>query len=284
VYASSAAFEEVAGQFGAPAQGLGSFDTASFVLEAVDDGVRLDGRATGVEGAPGVFEPQLLDRVPADAFAAVSFSGLDDVLASLRSGEIPFLPEIERALGVTLDEVGTLFAGEAVLYARSGLPIPEVTLVLEPQSPESALATLRKLAGTVGGLTGSGLQRTEVDGLEVEYLELEGVRIQFARVDDTVVVTSGIAGIRDYRADGDKLTGDNAFEDAAEAAGFGDSTNGLLYVNFAEALPVIEGLAGLAGEELPAEVRENLEPLESLLVHGHVDGDELRFGGVLKVR
>jgi hypothetical protein len=284
VYASGAAFEEVAGQFGAPAQGVGSFDRGAFVLEAVDDGISLNGRATGVEGAPADFEPQLLARVPADAFFAMSFSGLDDVISRLRSSGVPFLPEIERMIGVTLDELGRLFAGEGVLYARSGLPIPEVTLALEPENPESALATLRKLGGALAGVTGSSLQRTELDGLEVEYVEIEGVRIQFARIDGAVIITSGVAGLRDYRAEGDKLTGTDAFEDAADAAGFGDRTNGLFYLDFAEALPVIEGLAGFAGEELPAEVRENLEPLQSLFVHGHIEDGELRFAGVLTTR
>jgi hypothetical protein len=283
VYASGAVLEDVAGQFGAPAD-VGSFETAGLVLEAVDDGVRLDGRASGVEGTPADFEPQLLERVPADAFLAVSFSGLDEAISSLRSAPVPFLPDVERALGVTLDELGTLLAGEGVLYARSGVPIPEATLVLEPANAQSALATLRTLADKLADATGGSVQRAEVDGVEVQYVEIEGVRVQFAGFDGRVIVTTGIAGIRDFRDDGDKLTGTDVFEDAADAAGFGERTNGLLYVDFGEALPVIEGLAGLAGEDLPADVRENLEPLESLFVHGHVDGDELRFGGVLKTR
>jgi hypothetical protein len=284
VYASGAALEEMAGELGAPVQGVGGFETAAFVLEAVDDGIRLDGRAIGVEGVPADFEPELLGRVPADAFAAISFSGLDEAISNLRSSDVPFLPEVERALGVTLDELGALLAGESVLYARSGLPIPEVTLVLRPDNTAAAQATLRTLAEKLAKLTDSSVQRTEVDGVEVEYVEVEGVRIQFAAVDGVVIVTSGIAGIRDFREDGDKLTDSDAYRDAAEAAGLGDRTNGLLYLDFAELLPVIEGLAGLSGEELPAEVRENLEPLESIFVHGHVEDGELRFGGVLRTR
>lgn len=281
VYASGSAFEAVAGQLGAPAQAFGSFDTAALVVEAVDDGIRLDGRATGVEGAPADYEPRLLEQVPADAFAAFSFGRLDELIANLRSSGVPFLPEVERSLGVTLDELGTLFAGESVLYARSGVPIPEVTLVLQPESTQNALATLRKLANTLAGLAGAEVERTQVEGLEVEYVAVEGVRIQFAAVGNVVIVTTGVAGIREYEGDGEKLTETDAYQDAADAAGAGDRTNALLYVNFAEALPVIEGLASFGGDELPAEVRENLEPLESLFLQGRVDGDELRFGGIL---
>jgi hypothetical protein len=284
VYANGAAFQELAGELGAPAESAGSFETAALVLEAVDDGVRLDGRATGVEGVPEAFEPQLLERVPDDAFLAASFGGLDEVLSDLRSGNVPFLPEIEKAIGVTLDELGALFSGEGVLYARSAVPIPEVTLAVRPDNPAGSLATLRKLAESLAGATGSSVQRAEVDGVQVEYVEIEGIRIQFASVDGIVLVTSGIAGIRDFRGDGDKLTGSDAYEEAAEDAGLGDLTNGLFYVNFAEALPVIEGVAGLAGEPLPAELRENLEPLESLFVHGTLEDGELRFGGLLKTR
>jgi hypothetical protein len=283
VYASGAALEELAGQLGAPVQGAGSFDTAGVVLEATDDGIRVDGRATGVEGAPADFDPQLLERVPADAFAAISFSGVDEALSNLRSSNFPFLPEIERSLGVTLDELGAVLGGENVLYARPGLPIPEVTLAVRPDDTDAALETLRKLADTLAGFTGSSVQRTEVDGVEVEYVEIEGVRVQFAALDATVIVTTGIAGLRDFREDGDKLTGTEAFADAADAAGFEGRTNGVVYVNFVEALPVFEGLAGLGGETLPTEVRENLEPLESLFLHGHVDDGELRFGGILKI-
>jgi hypothetical protein len=284
VYASGTALQELAGELGAPVQSAGSFDTAAFVLEAVDDGVRLDGRALGVEGVPESFEPQLLERVPANAFLAASFGGLDELLSDLRSGNVPFLPEVEQAIGVTLDELGALFSGEGVLYARSAVPFPEVTLAVRPDDPAGSLETVRKLANALAGATGSSVQRAEVDGLDVEYVEIEGVRIQFASVDGAILVTSGIAGIRDFREDGDKLTGTDAYEEAAEDAGLGDRTNGLVYVNFAEALPVIEGLAGLAGEPLPAEVRENLEPLESLFVHGTVEDGELRFGGLLKTR
>jgi len=281
-YASGAALEGLSEQFGTPVEGAGSFDTAGVVFEAVDDGIRVDGRATGVEGLPAAFEPELLGRVPDDAFLAISFSGLDELLSDLRSGSIPFLPDVEQALGVTLDELGAVFSGEGVLYARSGVPIPEVTLAVRPENPAGALATLRKLAETLAGVTGSSVQRTEVDGVQVEYLEIEGVRVQLASVDGTVIVTTGIAGIRDFRADDDKLTGSDEFESAADAAGFEEHTNGLFYVNFAEALPVIEGLAGLAGEPLPTEVRENLEPLRTLFVHGHAADGEVRFSGVLE--
>jgi Protein of unknown function (DUF3352) len=282
VYASGTGLESLADELGVPAQGTGSFDTAAVVLEAVDDGVRLDGRATGVEGAPADFEPQLLEQVPADAFAAVTFSGLDEAISTLRSAPVPGLPDIERALGVTLDDLGTLLAGEPVLYARSGVPIPEVTVVVEPENMAAALETLETLAEKLAELTGSSVQSAEVDGLEVQFVEVEGVRIQFADADGRIIVTTGIAGIRDFRDDGDKLTGSDDFQDAAESAGYGERTNGLVYVNFAEALPVVEGLAGLAGDRLPAEVHENLEPLESLFLHAHAQDGEVRFGGVLK--
>jgi hypothetical protein len=284
VYGSGTALEELADELGAPTQGAGSFETTALVLEAVDDGLRLDGRATGVTGVPAALEPELLERVPADAFVAASFGSLDEMLGELRSSNVPFLPDVEQALGVTLDELGALFSGEAVLYARSGVPIPEVTLGMRPDDPARAHGTLRELAERLAEVAGGSVEQTEVDGVQVEYVELEGVRIQFANVDGTLVVTTGVAGIRDFGEDGDKLTGSDAYEEAAEAAGLGDRTNGLVYVNFAEALPVIEGLAGLSGQPLPAEVRENLEPLESLFFHGTVEDGELRFGGILKTR
>ncbi|MGH3132059.1 MAG: hypothetical protein ACRDNX_14695, partial [Gaiellaceae bacterium] len=73
-------------------------------------------------------------------------------------------------------------------------------------------------------------------------------------------------------------------ERASEAAGLGDSTSGFVYVDLAEAVPLLEGFAGLAGEPLSPELSDNLEPLESVLVHASKDGNDIRFSGFLGVR
>ena len=69
--------------------------------------------------------------------------------------------------------------------------------------------------------------------------------------------------------DGSSLEDDEAFRDAAEAAGMPDETTGFVYVDADAAHELAEDAAALSGEEArSSEARANLEPLESVLVHG----------------
>jgi len=117
----------------------------------------------------------------------------------------------------------------------------------------------------------------------VKYVEIQGVRISYATFDGLLALTSGTAGLRDARGDGGKLPGDERFEAAKDAAGLGDETAGFVYVDLKDAIPLLEGFAGLADEQIPPEVSANLAPLESFLSHASQDGDEIRFGGFLGI-
>jgi hypothetical protein len=289
LYASGNGLQEIAAQMtrlgSAPTSGI-KLDTGAAVVEATSDGLRLQGRATttGSAGLGTPYKPTMLDRVPDDAFVAISFGGLDEGLAQLRSSSMPFLPQVEQALGVTLDDLGALFRNEGILYARSGIPIPEVTLALKVDDEQRAKATVRAIAERLAGFVDGKLGSTQIEGIDVTYVEIQGVRISFAAFDGTLLITSGIAGLRDFRRDGSKLADDDAFVHAAEQGGLGDTTSGFLYVDVQEALPVAEALANLAGQELPTRVRENLDPLGSLFLHASADGSKMRFGGLLAVR
>jgi hypothetical protein len=279
-YGSGEALRRIA-QGSVPAGGVG---TVAFVAETLDDGIRFDGRTVGGEQQFQEFEPTLLDRVPDDSFFAASFANVDQMTSELRKGTIPFVPEFERMLGVTLDDLGRLLGGESVLYARSGIGIPELTLATRPDDPAAAFETLRRLASTLAGFTGGELRTTQVDGVEVQVLALEPVQVQLARVDDAVLVTTGLAALRDFRADGDKLGDADRFTDAVEDAGFEGETAGLLYVDLQAALPVLEGLAGFSGSDLPAELRETLAQLDVFAAQTRAEDGGARFGGVLRTR
>jgi hypothetical protein len=131
----------------------------------------------------------------------------------------------------------------------------------------------------LGAQTGTA----DVGGEQVATVDIQGIRISYTTFDGLLVLTSGPTGIRDAREDGDKLSGDDRFTAAREAAGMGDETNGFLYVDLKDAIPLIESFAGLAGEQVPSEVSANLAPLESFLVYAAQDGDVLRFGGILGI-
>ncbi|HEU0336060.1 MAG TPA: DUF3352 domain-containing protein, partial [Gaiellaceae bacterium] len=110
----------------------GSLGTVAAAVTAEADGLRLVADAAPETGALETFDPTLLDRVPADALVAVSFRGGDAVRSQLdQAGGGALGPQLEQALGLSLDDLAGLFEGEGVLYVRPGAPIPEITLALD---------------------------------------------------------------------------------------------------------------------------------------------------------
>jgi hypothetical protein len=267
--------------------GGGKLVSVAAAVEALDTGAKLGGvvRLEGGERAED-YEPKLLERVPDDALLVISFNGLERSLEQLRSAEGVVgesLGQVEQALGVSFEDLGKLFAGESIIYARAGSPLPEVTILLDVDNESEAVGIVDRLAARVAPLVGGRTGTTDVDGLQVKYVEVQGVRISYASFDGLLALTSGPAGIRDARSGDGKLPGDDRFEAAKEAAGLGDETAGFVYVDLKDAIPLLEGFAGLADEQVPPEVSANLAPLESFLSHASRDGEEIRFGGFLGI-
>jgi hypothetical protein len=266
--------------------GGGTLKSIGLAVEARDDGVNFSG-SSHVEGGtrPEAWEPTLLDRVPDDALAVLSFkdlaSGLDEAARNPLVG--PQLGQVEQALGMQLEDVTRLFEGESVIYVRGGSPIPEVTVLLDVENEQTALATLDRLATRAAALAGGRTGTAEVDGDTVKFVEVQGVRISYGAFDGLVAISSGASGIRDARASGDKLPDDDRYTAAKEAAGMGDTTNGFLYADLKDAIPLITAFAGIGGTEIPPDVTENLEPLQSFFVYAGQDGDVVKFGGHLGI-
>jgi hypothetical protein len=64
-----------------------------------------------------------------------------------------------------------------------------------------------------------------------------------------------------------------------------DSTGGLVYVDLKDAIPLIEGFAGLSGQRIPANVSANLRPLRSLLGWSQGgDSGEQTFDAFLEIK
>jgi Protein of unknown function (DUF3352) len=282
------ALESSAGTSAGLMEGQGELTSVAAALEALDNGLKLAGSAQ-TDGLMGheAYEPELLERIPSGALAVISFADLDENVSQLGSQQAArqFLPQIEQTLGITLDELAALVAGESALYVRQGSPIPEITLLAEPADEQQAVATLDKLAQRASALGGDAdVGTTEVDGVQAKFVQVQGVRILYAAFDGMLVVTSGQRAIQEIRSDDDKLADDEAFSSAKEAAGMEDSTSGFMYVNLRDAIPLLQGFAGLAGEEVPPDVSSNLDPLDSLLVDSAKEGDELRFSAFLGLR
>lgn len=265
----------------------------SAALAAEGSGLRLVGAgraAEATEGQAEPFESKLLDVVPADAVAFLTFKGGDvyeQQLGELEKNDAYRMGvrEFERMLGIPLSSLLKLFENEVGLYVRPGSPIPEVTLLLEAPNEQAAL---ERVNTAVKNLTKSIPAQpchapTEEAGVKVECVDLGEFELRTAAFDQKVVITIGQGAIAKLRGDGDKLADDEGFKDARDAAGMPDESVGFIWLDLEDGIPMVLGLASASGESIPAEIRENLEPLGSFLAWADSDGRSGSFTAFLQI-
>ena len=265
----------------------------SAALAAEGDGLRLVGAgraAQAPESQPQPFESTLLDVVPDDAVAFLTFKGGDEYERQLQELEKNDtyrmgVKEFEQMLGIPLSSLLELFESEVGLYVRPGSPIPEVTLLIEaPDEQES----LKRVNSAVTALTKSMPTQpchapTEEAGVAVRCVDLGEVELRTAAFDGKVVVTIGQGAIAKLRDDGDKLADDEGFTDARDAAGMPAESVGFMWLDLEDGIPMVLGLASATGGSIPAEIRENLEPLGSFLAWADSDGRSGSFTAFLQI-
>jgi hypothetical protein len=268
----------------------GKLEYAAGTLAAEDDGVRLRFAAEG-EGVEDLLQgDSLLSQVPSGAFAYLGSPGFDTARfplgAQLRCGlDSQSLPDVERELGVSFDDVLDLFAGGFAFYVRSATIVPEVTLLLAPEDDALAIETLDTLAEKVAGLGSLELERQRIGDTEARVLDVGPFSILYGAGDGKVVLTTAPGGFDALAGGGGGLEDDEAFKDARDAAGVGDGDEVFVYLDLRELVQLAEILAGLAEEDVPADVRANLEPLESFIVWGDLgDPNNVEFGAFLGIR
>jgi Protein of unknown function (DUF3352) len=288
------------GAVGAAALGLdaATLESVGLALSAEPQGIRLDGVARS-EGGPELEagSSELVEVVPADAVAFGAVNGLEDGVSKLLaavSDSTPELAQAELLLGISLeDDVVPLFAGESGFYVRAGEPIPEVTLLLSPEDPEAALATVDRLLaaaaafGALGDENGTPQLPAEpatvtIAGVEAKQVRLgEDVTLTYAIVDGRIALSTSERGIADVAGDGPKLAGSPAFDQAREAAGLSDEALGLVYLDLNDGIALLEGLDAL--DDADSESIANLQPLQYLVLGASGSGDEARFAGFLGI-
>jgi hypothetical protein len=259
--------------------GLDKLDFVSAALSAESDGLRAHGAVQG-SGAgdlvgSGDYASKLIDEVPSDALAFLTFRTTKGIGSALRSAEAP----LEYALGVSVDELVQLFANETALYVRPGALIPEITLLLQPKDTDTALATLDKLATRIARATGGTLKRGEQ-----RTIDFGQFAVHYGAKGDKVVVTSAPGGLAQVGNSSEKLADSADFKEAKSAAGLPDSNGGYIYLDLKNAIPLIEGFAGIAGSNLPSTVSENLRPLRSFLAWSAGSGDTRTFDLFLEIK
>jgi hypothetical protein len=246
-------------------------------LAAEESGVRAvsASRTEAESTAPlQTYESKLLGDVPGDAVAFLTFRGGESVDRQFDQLPKEGLQELERMLGLKLEAITALFQNEVALYVRGGVPIPEITLLLEAADEQAALRTVNDVIEQVTRLQAAQPcdEPEEQAGVTVQCVEFEDFRLRYAAFDGKVVVTTGPQSIEEIRSGGPRLGDDDAFKDAREAAGLPDANGGFVWLDFEDGLPLVLGLADAADEDIPAEVRRNIEALRSLVAWAEQDG------------
>jgi Protein of unknown function (DUF3352) len=258
-------------------------DWLSAALSAEDDGLLVAMGVRTPDGGDTHYEPELFRRVPADAVAAVSFGGTQRALDRLQ-GQVDvdeLSKSIEDLTGVSLDGIVDALSGEGVLYVRPGEEVPEITLALAPPDPEKTWGTVDRLVRKLAAEMQAEVTTTLENGIEVSKLVGNDLAISYARLDaETVVVTSGQDAFAILSGAGPKLADSEDFLRAAEDVGLEERTKGFVYVDVDGMLPLIEGLAG---ESIPAEVRDSVAAVDSLVFQTSGDGDTTRVSGFVRV-
>jgi Protein of unknown function (DUF3352) len=275
-----------------PAESRPEFISAALAAEG--DGLRLAG-ATRAETEPKtkatVFESTLIDEVPWDAIAFLTFRGNDAFVKQARSSPTykRSLGELQKMLGLPVDKLFELFAGEVALYVRPGTPFPEVTLLIpvasDEPAEEAAFQRVDQLLKAITRLTPAQPCHapTVEDGVTVACVDFGKVEVRYAGFDEKVVVTTGQSPVAELRSDGTKLADAEAFEDAKAAADLPDETAGFLWIDVAKAVPMLVGLAQAGDAEIPAEVRANLAPLKSLVLWADAEGRTYSFSAFVGI-
>jgi hypothetical protein len=277
---------EAAAQQGGTTAGLDKLDYVSASLSAESDGLRVRGAAQGAGtnalGA-GDYSSSLLDKVPGDALAFLSFrgGGTADQLKKLESNPqtAKSLQQLQATLGVSLDDLLALLRNEVGFYLRPGAGIPEFSLALSPSDKTAALSTLDKLAAKVAALTGG-----KVTSGTVRTIDFGQFALHYGLADDHVLITSGLNGISDFGGSESKLPDSPDFKEATSAAGMPDSNGGFIYLDIKNAIPLIEGFAALSGQPLPPKVAGNLRPLRSFVAWSGGSGDSRTFNAFLEIK
>jgi len=270
-----------------PAQ-LGTLRYAVGTMTAADDGLRMRFAAKSEGAKQGVTGDSLLAEVPSGAYAYLGSPAFDtagfglseQLRCALESGGIP---DVEDELGVHYDEILDLFAGGLGLYLRPAALIPEITLLLDPEDDAKSLDVLDRLAEKATDFGGK-LQRTTVSGTEAREVRVGPVSILYGANGGHVAVTTARAGIEALAEGGPSLADDDAFKDATEAADMGESDEVFAYLDLRRIVDLADDIAGFAEQDLPREVRENLEPLESFLLWGDAsDPNDVEVGAFLQI-
>jgi hypothetical protein len=279
VYSPGTALTTAAGLAGnALPGGLGNLTKDSKVAWITGALTSKDGASANLEthfketsttgAAPG---GSLADKIPSDVLVALSLSG--GTANALPAGTEQQLGTLTQQLGIDVSSLIGILQGPVIAYVKQGTPIPEVTLAAQPPDAVGASRAIGQLMTKLVLKNGGTIKKVTISGAELNTVDVGPIALYWGTYNGLLVVTdnpSALGTLKDGPSN--KLLDDSTFKDTASAAGMPDQNQGFLYVDAKDALPMVEGLATIAGENIPADVQANLQPLKALLLYGSRDG------------
>lgn len=279
------------------------FGPVAAVLMAADEGLRVTGSATVADaddppdgdGSEAAADPAAVaEWMPAGAAVAVTLFDVAGLIADAEAAAdcVPGGRELTDALGalrlmasfglgIDLDgEVLPMLSREAGL-SFSGIEgeAPRAQLIVRPEDPVSALATLDRIAESLSDAGAESRSETTATDVEIVTVALPQLgELSYAGTGEVIILALDAQDVRaavEANAAGDTLAASAAYRRAFEVAG--EAGTSRVYVDISA---LLEGL-GVA-ETLPADARDILARIGSFgLAVLAPQGGQIDFHAVL---
>ncbi len=248
-------------------------DGARVLLRSV-----IDQQAAGAARASfKPFKPTIQDEVPKDAFGFLGVNGISGAAGRLLGVAGPQAallgPALARA-GTALAPLISLFSGEVAFTITASTPAPVLSLITRTTDPEKATRALAKVRPQIARLVApsDGAAPTwKAVGGGFQLRPTAGVELNYAVVDDLIVVSTNSSGIAAVRNRKGSLPDTEAWR-----RGGGNPENpvtSLVFLDFNQLLRLGEQ-TGLNDSASYLAVKDDLQKLKSVSARSSSDGDE----------
>ena len=301
VYVDLAGLAEATGT----ADELSSVSTAAAALVAEPDGLRLSGHApfaadetassAGAGFALGSEPSSLVEWMPDDTVAELVIFGLRDALESAEEAaastpegqELTGTLDTFRALaafglGIDIDADLLPLLDREVAIAISGLDgmLPSGQLLLRPEDPDAAAATLERLVDSLTEALGARARVETLADTEITTLSVPDLgEVAFAISDGIVILGLGsedVAAAIEAHASGETLAATDAYVRTFEVAG--ERAGNEAFVDIAAVVTLLGLDAGL-----PDDARDILSQVGTFGFTAPSRDDEIEFHAVLTI-
>lgn len=276
---------------GIPVVAPQAFQWGAADVVAVDGGLKVEAFARSAAPVAAILQKSslaetpiqpytahLVDEIPAGALFVADFQVTQGEFELTDPTKLPKpIQQLLQAAPQLSGQLDSILGGETAIYVRPSLPVPEVTLVTQPADTQAAVVALDSVVAALkNAAAGAAGPLGTVAG---------GVQVYHALLGGELVVSTSQQGIADLRSAGPRLSADPVFTGAMQAAAVPRQTTGFVYVNLEATLPLVEGIAALAGVTLPPALQgSGLQPLQTLTAFADRTRDESSFTVFLAVK